>query len=105
MNTYCSYMARYLLLALASGHVTRVHWFRLAARGFGLVDDTDPSARRPRPAYRTLQTLLSHLSSATFTGTGLHLSPDSTRTLRFTLPDTTPLTVHWNPTTSPEYLS
>ena len=102
-DQYAAYMARYLLLALASGHVTRVHWFRLAARGFGLIDDTAPSARRPRPAYRTLQTLLSKLSHATFTGDDLQTTPDGTRTLHFTLPDTTPLTVSWTLNTPPTY--
>ena len=46
---YAAFMARYLLLTLASGHVARVYWWRLVARGFGLIDDTDPAAwRRPR---------------------------------------------------------
>jgi hypothetical protein len=54
-DTYAAYMARYLLLTLASGHAQRVYWWRLAARGFGLVDDTDPAAWRPRPAFFALQ--------------------------------------------------
>ncbi len=102
-ENYAACMARYLLLALASGHVTRVHWFRLAARGFGLVDDTDPGARRLRPAYHALRTLLANLSSATYDGTGLQTTPDGTRTLRFTRPSASPITVRWTLDTLPTY--
>jgi hypothetical protein len=51
---YAAYLARYYLLALASGHVSRVYWWRLAARGFRLSDDTirglRPRPSLPRPA-------------------------------------------------------
>ena len=63
---YAAYMARYLLLSIASGHVSRVYWWRLAARGFGLVDDADPAAWRPRPAFFALQALLQRLAGAVF---------------------------------------
>ena len=64
-DQYADFLLRYLLLALGSGMVERVYWWRLAARGFGLVDDADPAALRPRPAYRVLQRFLALLGDAT----------------------------------------
>jgi tRNA A-37 threonylcarbamoyl transferase component Bud32 len=63
---YGAYLLRYLCLALCSGMVERVYWWRLAARGFGLVDDADPAALRPRPAYRMLERFLALLGGSTF---------------------------------------
>jgi hypothetical protein len=63
---YGSYLLRYLCLALGSGMVERVYWWRLAAHGYGLVDDADPAALRVRPAYRMLQRFLHLLGEATF---------------------------------------
>lgn len=60
------YVLRYLCLALCSGMVERVYWWRLAARGFGLVDDADPARLRPRPSYALLQRFLQVLGDATF---------------------------------------
>lgn len=62
------YLIRYLLLALCSGLCERVFWWRLAARGYGLVDDADPAAWRPRPAFFALQHWLREAAPATFTG-------------------------------------
>ena len=55
---YADYLIRYLLIALCSGLVERVYWWRLVARGFGLVDDTAPGAWRRRPAYHQLRCFL-----------------------------------------------
>ena len=53
------YLVRYVRMAIGSGHVSRVYWWRLAAHGFGLVDvPPDGSPWRPRPAYRALAALL-----------------------------------------------
>ncbi len=65
-DEYADFMLRYLCLALCSGMVERVYWWRLVARGFGLVDDTDPDAWRERPAYRMLETFLALLGDAEF---------------------------------------
>ena len=65
-DSYGDYMLRYLCLALASGLVDRVYWWRLVARGFGLVDDTDPVRLRLRPAYRMLATYLGILGESAF---------------------------------------
>ena len=98
---YAAFMARYLLLTLASGHVARVFWWRLAARGFGLLDDTDPAAWRPRPAFTTLQTLLAALGNATFSR---RLdTPPGDYALEFTRPNATPLVVRWTPATAPTF--
>ncbi len=101
-DAYAAYMARYLLLTLASGHVSRVYWWRLAARGFGLIDDTDPAAWRPRPAFFALQTLLQKLSGATFTQK--LPSPPGEFALQFTHPTSPPLTARWTLSTPPEIL-
>jgi tRNA A-37 threonylcarbamoyl transferase component Bud32 len=65
---YADYMLRYLVLALTSGLVERVYWWRLAARGFGLIDDTAPHAAdwRLRPAYHQLRVFLQRCGAATF---------------------------------------
>jgi hypothetical protein len=60
------YVLRYLCLALCSGMVERVYWWRLVARGFGLVDDADPARLRPRPSYALLQRFLEVLGDAAF---------------------------------------
>lgn len=65
-DEYADYLLRYLCLALGSGMVERVYWWRLTARGFGLVDDADPAALRPRPAYAMLQNFLRVLGASTF---------------------------------------
>lgn len=67
-DEYADYLLRYLCLALGSGMVERVVWWRLAARGFGLVDDADPAALRARPAYTMLKQYLQLLGDATFVG-------------------------------------
>ncbi|MCD8284445.1 MAG: lipopolysaccharide kinase InaA family protein [Opitutae bacterium] len=52
---YATYMARYLGIALSSGFVSRVYWWRLCHHGFGLIDDFTRKNPRPRPAFFTLQ--------------------------------------------------
>ncbi len=64
--TYAAYMLRYLVITLASGLVEQVYWWRLAAHGYGLVDDRPADDWRPRPAYRQLQFFLHVLGQARF---------------------------------------
>jgi hypothetical protein len=64
-DEYGDYLLRYLCLALGSGLVDKVYWWRLVARGFGLVDDTDPAALRPRAAYAMLRRFLGVLGEST----------------------------------------
>jgi tRNA A-37 threonylcarbamoyl transferase component Bud32 len=62
------YLVRYYLLALGTGLVERVFWWRLIARGYGLVaPETDGSLRR-RPAWHAMRTLIAELDGATFHG-------------------------------------
>jgi hypothetical protein len=65
---YADYMLRYLLIVLCSGLVERVFWWRLVARGFGLVDDRDPDAWRERPGYAALRDFLAEVGAARFVG-------------------------------------
>lgn len=67
-DEYADFMVRYLLIAAASGLVERVYWWRLVARGFGLVDDTDPGRWRERPAYTALRQMITVLDDACFEG-------------------------------------
>ena len=64
-DDYADFMLRYLCLAIGSGLVDRVYWWRLVARGFGLVDDTNPRSPRPRAAYWMLRRLLQLLGHST----------------------------------------
>lgn len=70
-DEYADYLLRYLCLALGSGMVERVYWWRLVARGFGLVDDADPAALRPRPAYAVLRNFLRLAGDSAFIGARL----------------------------------
>ncbi|MFO7869942.1 MAG: lipopolysaccharide kinase InaA family protein [Kiritimatiellia bacterium] len=65
-DRYADYMMRYLLIAICSGLVDRVFWWRLAAKGFGLVDDSDPCRWRERPAYGMLKFFLNLLGESQF---------------------------------------
>ncbi len=99
-ETYAAYLSRYLLLTLASGHASRAYWWRLAARGFGLVDDTHPTDWRPRPAFYALQELLARLNGATFTRKPQ--TPPGEYALEFATP-AGPLTARWTATTAPVF--
>jgi hypothetical protein len=55
-ETYADYLARYYLLAFATGIPERIIWWELAAHGYGLIDDRD-GAFRLRPGYEAFRTL------------------------------------------------
>ena len=61
-----AYTVRYLLLGLCSGLASEMVFWRLVARGFGAVDDTDPAAWRRRPAFEALRLWYARLSGARF---------------------------------------
>lgn len=65
---YADFMIRYLAMAVCSGMADRVYWWRLVARGYGLVDDADPANWRPRPAYEQLRFFLRQLGGGRFVG-------------------------------------
>ncbi len=62
------YLLRYLLIVLCSGMVERAFWWRLAAHGYGLVDDRDPQGWRRRPGFHALRGFLHRLGRARFLG-------------------------------------
>jgi hypothetical protein len=65
-DEYADYMLRYIMMALCSGMVEKVFWWRLVARGFGLVDDTDQANWRKRPAFNMLAYFISLLGDSEF---------------------------------------
>ena len=91
---YADYMIRYLATALCSGMVERVYWWRLVARGFGLVDDSMPDLWRPRPAYAMLRTFLELLGQTTFVEKVL--SPPGTHILVFRNPAGRKISLLWS---------
>lgn len=63
-SDYANYMLRYIVIAICSGHIDQLFWWRLSAKGYGLVDDQNQFM--PRIAYHALQYFLVRLSDATF---------------------------------------
>ena len=63
---YAQYMIRYITLALCSGMVEQVYWWRLAAKGYGLLDD-QTMPWHTRPAFTALQTWLATMGKGFFT--------------------------------------
>lgn len=63
---YANYMIRYISIALCSGHVESIYWWRLSAHGYGLIDDLNRPSWRPRPAFKALATWLKLLGQSQF---------------------------------------
>jgi tRNA A-37 threonylcarbamoyl transferase component Bud32 len=63
-NDYANFMLRYIAIAICSGHVEQLFWWRLSAKGYGLVDDQNDF--KPRLAFNALQYFLVRLGDATF---------------------------------------
>ncbi len=68
-QTYADYLVRYDILALATGAVERVYWWRLIARGYGMIAPEPDGALRRRAAWYAMKTLIAELGDATFTKT------------------------------------
>ena len=75
------YLVRYYLQTLASGAVERVYWWRMVARGYGLIAPEPDGTLRRRPSWYALKTLNDVLDGATFTGS--LPAPDDTWLYRF----------------------
>jgi tRNA A-37 threonylcarbamoyl transferase component Bud32 len=76
------YLVRYYALVLGTGLIERVYWWRLVARGYGLIaPDADGTLRR-RPGYEALRTLAAQLEGAAFFGP--LPAPDGAFLYRFT---------------------
>ena len=67
-DSQASFLARYYLLALGTGLVERVYWWRLVARGYGLMVPDADGALLKRPAFAALRELNRRLDGATFHG-------------------------------------
>ncbi len=65
-SDYADYLTRYLLLATCSGLVQQTVVWRLAAHGFGLVDDQPAEHWRRRPAFEALRVLNQTLGGGHF---------------------------------------
>jgi hypothetical protein len=62
------YLVRYYLLALGTGLVEKVFWWRLIARGYGLVSPSNDGSLRRRPSWHALRTLIDQVEGANFEG-------------------------------------
>ena len=91
-----AYTMRYALLGICSGLASEMVFWRLVARGFGLVDDTDPAAWRNRPAFEALHLWHEWLDGARFERRD-H-APDGRITLHFSRGGEA-FSVSWNPAT------
>ena len=80
-DTYADYLVRYYILALATGAVERVYWWRLIARGYGLIAPEPDGSLRRRPGWFALKTLIAEVGGAAFTG--VLPSPEDVRLYRF----------------------
>jgi hypothetical protein len=67
-DDYAAYMMRYIFTCICSGMVDQIFWWRLVARGFGLVDDTETSMWRKRPAFLMFKQFIKIMDTAVFTG-------------------------------------
>jgi hypothetical protein len=63
-ETQADHLVRYYLLTLGTGLVERVFWWQVVARGYGLVDPSDPENPRRRPSFLALKTLIQQLDGA-----------------------------------------
>ncbi|HEX5759823.1 MAG TPA: lipopolysaccharide kinase InaA family protein, partial [Thermoanaerobaculia bacterium] len=90
------YLARYYLLALASGLAERVYWWQLVAKGYGLLDTgAEPGGGlRRRPAFRALATLARTLAGCRFERR--LPGPPGAWLLLFSRPDGSELVAAWS---------
>ena len=88
------YLVRYYLLALGTGQVERVFWWQVVARGYGLVDPSDPANPRRRPSFRALQTLARELDGARLEE--VLTAPPPVRLYRFRRPDGAEVVAGWS---------
>lgn len=97
-EAYANYMIRYYALALCSGMVDQVYWWRLVSRGFGLIDDRE-QPWRARPAFHALRTFTGELGSARYSEK--LASPAHAYALRFERLDGTPIILAWSHAAAP----
>ena len=86
-----------LLEVLATGHAQRVYWWRMVARGYGLVcpeEGVDGRVLRRRPAFRAMAHMLARLGGSQCEGPVPDL-PDAVRAYRYRYPDGTATVAAW----------
>ncbi|HYO11672.1 MAG TPA: lipopolysaccharide kinase InaA family protein [Thermoanaerobaculia bacterium] len=93
-ESQADYLVRYFLLALGTGLVERVFWWQMVARGYGLVDPSDPASPRRRPSFLAFKTLLRELDGARLEEV-LAVAPPA-RLYRFRRPGGEDLVVGWS---------
>lgn len=101
-DEYAKFLCRYWLLTIASGHVSRIYWWRLIHRGFGLIDDSDAENHRPFPAFFALKKMLSRLQGARFERR-CDDAPPGTQTFEFSRVDGLRFLVSWTSDSFPEF--
>jgi hypothetical protein len=94
-QTQADYLVRYDLLTLATGLVERVFWWQLVARGYGLVDPSEPRSPRRRPSFQALRTLIRELEGCRLEE--VLPAPPPAHLLRFRKPDGGDLVAGWSP--------
>jgi hypothetical protein len=67
-ESQADYLARFYLLALATGMVERVYWWQAIARGYGLMHIDTHGSLVKRPSFHALATLHSQLEDSVFQG-------------------------------------
>jgi tRNA A-37 threonylcarbamoyl transferase component Bud32 len=98
-ETQADYLVRYYLLALGTGAVERVFWWQVVARGYGLVDPTDPANPRRRPSFHALQTLIRELDGARLEA--VLPAPSPACLYRFRRPDGSEVIAGWSAANRP----
>lgn len=89
-----SYLVRYYVEALTTGLVERIYWWRLAHKGYGLIDPGD-SKYRQRPAFKALVQMQSALAGTVCLGL-VGTASDSQRLYRFRRSDGSVVLVGWS---------
>jgi tRNA A-37 threonylcarbamoyl transferase component Bud32 len=95
------YLVRYYLMVLGTGLVERVFWWRLIARGYGLISPKNDGSLRRRPAWDALRTLIDQVEGTTFIGP--LPAPSGAYLYRFTRDDDQ-LVVGWSTSTGVQAL-
>ncbi|MCP4898623.1 MAG: hypothetical protein GY906_16745 [bacterium] len=67
-DAQANYLPRYYLLSLCSGGIERVYWWRLVARGYGLISAGNDGKLRRRASFSALQTLIQQTAGAVCVG-------------------------------------
>jgi hypothetical protein len=93
-ETQADHLVRYYLLTLCTGLVERVFWWQVVARGYGLVDPSDPENPRRRPSFLALKTLIRQLDGARLEE--VLPAPPPARAYRFRRPDGAEVVVGWS---------